>query len=151
MKDLPHHYHVTASAEAEGLVSVDGDNLPAIATAPPPEFGGPEDRWSPETLLTAAVANCFILSFRAIARASKLPWQALECDVEGVLDRTDRKLHFTEFVVRARLQAPADTNLARAQRLLEKAEQSCLITNSLTAACRLETEIVTSAPATLSQ
>ena len=78
MQDLPHHYHVNASAEAEGNIALKAEDLPQLVTAPPAEFGGPGDQWSPETLLVGAVADCFILTFRAIARASKLEWTRLE-------------------------------------------------------------------------
>ena len=43
----------------------------------PVEFDGPGDRWSPETLLIAAIADCFILTFRAIACATRMDWQGL--------------------------------------------------------------------------
>ena len=39
MQDLPHHYHVNASAEAEGNITLKAENLPQIVTAPPAEFG----------------------------------------------------------------------------------------------------------------
>ena len=44
-----------------------------------------------------AVADCFILSFRDIARASKLSWLSLECDVEGALTRIEGTARFHEF------------------------------------------------------
>ena len=70
MEELPHHYIVSSSASSEGSVLVEAVGLPSLETAPPAEFGGPGDKWSPESLLVAAVADCFILTFRAIARAS---------------------------------------------------------------------------------
>jgi uncharacterized OsmC-like protein len=88
--------------------------------------------------LVAAVADCFILGFRAIARASKLSWVSLDCEVEGVLERQDSAIKFTSFLVRATLVVPGGTTEARALRLLEKAESSCLITNSLSANSQLE-------------
>jgi peroxiredoxin-like protein len=141
MQDLPHRYSVAAIAKAEGEVSVESGALPSLATAPPAEFGGPGDQWSPETLLVASVADCFILTFRAVARASKLPWETLRCDVEATLDKVDRVAQFTEFLVRASLRVPAGTDEAKANRLLARAEQSCLITNSLKGASHLEAEI----------
>ena len=51
MQDLPHYYHVNASAEAEGNVTLKANEVPQLVTAPPAEFGGPGDQWSPETLL----------------------------------------------------------------------------------------------------
>ena len=143
MQDFPHHYKVAASAEPDGDVSLAGDGLDAMASAPPAEFGGPGDRWSPETLLVAAVADCFVLSFRAIARASKLPWISLKCEVDGALERKEGMTKFTEFVVHATLDVPRDTNEKRAHRILEKAEESCLITNSLSGTTHLQAVVST--------
>jgi peroxiredoxin-like protein len=142
MHPYPHHYTVHARAEATGDVDLDADRLPTLKTAPPVEFDGPGDRWSPETLLCAAVADCFVLSFRAVARASKLEWQAVEATVEGKLDRVEGKSRFTEIVVRATLRVPAGTDHQRAEKLMEKAEQVCLISNSLLAERRLEPTVV---------
>lgn len=143
MQDFPHHYSATARAEAEGDVAVESPRLPALVSAGPAEFGGPGDRWSPETLLVAAVADCFILTFRAIARGSKLAWTSLSCEVEGTLERVERVTQFTGFQVRAALRVPPGTDEARARRLLERAEQGCLITNSLKAKTQLSLTVET--------
>ena len=141
MEPLPHHYRVTGNASAEGNVDVSAAGLPRITTAPPAEFGGPGDQWSPESLLVAAVADCFILSFRAIARASKLEWTDLQCTASGTLDRVDRVTRFTAIGVEATLSVPAGTDVEKAEKLLHKAEQSCLITNSLIAESSLTTSV----------
>ena len=145
MQDFPHHYRVAAVASEEGHVSLESAGLSSIASAGPKEFGGPGDLWSPETLLVAALADCFVLSFRAVARASKLPWVSLECHVEGTLDRIERVMQFTEFHVRVSLRVPPGTNEEQAHRLLEKAERGCLISSSLKAKPHLEAEVVSSA------
>jgi organic hydroperoxide reductase OsmC/OhrA len=137
MQPLPHHYSVTAISSGEGDVPLTSDRLPSLASAPPAEYGGPGDRWSPETLLVAAVADCFILTFRGIARASKLAWSEVRCDVEGILDRVEGVTQFTGFSVRASLEIPAGTNEEMARRVLQRAEDSCLIVNSLRGASRL--------------
>lgn len=141
MQDFPYQYSAAALANAEGEVSLEGKRLPSLASAPPSEFGGPGDRWSPEMLLVAAVADCFVLTFRAIAHASKFPWISLKCEVEGTLDRVERVAQFTEFHVRATLCVPPNTNEERAQRLLARAEQTCFITNSLKAKSHLTATI----------
>jgi len=137
MQEFPHHYSASARADAEGEVTLESPRLPALVSAGPAEFGGPGDRWSPETMLVAAVADCFILTFRAIARGSKLEWNSLSCQVDGTLDRVERVTQFTGFEVRAVLRVPAGTDEARAKRLLERAEQGCLISNSLKAKSQL--------------
>jgi peroxiredoxin-like protein len=142
MHPYPHLYTVRARAEASGDVDLDSDGLPTLKTAPPVEFDGPGDRWSPETLLCGAIADCFVLSFRAVARASKLDWSSLEASVEGKLDRVDNRSRFTEIRVRATLRVPAGTDAGRAEKLMEKAEQVCLISNSLLATRHLEPTVV---------
>ncbi len=141
MQDLPHHYQVTAQAASGSNVELTSPGLVALDSAAPAEFGGPGDRWSPETLLVAAVADCFILSFKAIARASKLDWTSLSCEVEGVLERVERITQFTEFNLKVTLDAPAGTDERRAMLLLEKAEKSCLVTNSMKSACHLDARV----------
>ena len=141
MQDLPHRYIAAANARAEGEVTLESPRLASLSSAAPAEFGGPGDRWSPETLLVAAVADCFTLGFRAIAKASKLEWVSLRCEVEGTLERVERATQFTGFQVRASLRVPPGTDEARARSLLEKAEKTCFISNSLKGASHLETSI----------
>lgn len=131
MKPYPHRYRIEATAAAEGDVALAAPGLPTLETAPPEEFGGPGDRWSPETLLVAAVADCFALTFRAIAKASGLAWRRLSVSSSGTLDRADGAPRFTGLELDALLVVPMGTNDERALRLLEKAEQGCLITRSL--------------------
>jgi peroxiredoxin-like protein len=145
MQGLPHHYHVAADAKTTGNVVLSSSGVRDLDSAPPAEFGGPGDQWSPESLLVASVADCFILSFRAVAKASRLEWDSLSCKVEGTLDRIDRLTQFTAFKVTATLDIPQDTDASKAQRLLEKAEQACLITNSLKAESHLEASVRESA------
>lgn len=142
MQDLPHHYVVSAHVEGAANVVVSSDNLPDLETAGPPEFGGPGDVWSPETLLVAAVANCFILSFRAIARKAKIDWLTLECTAEGELDKIENFTQFTGFRVNAKLTIAQEKDASKAGVLLEKAEKYCLITNSMKAESHLEAEVV---------
>jgi len=143
MQDYPHLYKTKATAGSESMVRICSPGLEDIVTTSPPEFGGPEGNWSPETLLVASVADCLILTFRAIARASKLDWVSLECDANGTLDHVDGVTRFTRFDLRARLTVPEGVDHAKADRILHKSEAVCLITNSLTAETRLDTHVET--------
>jgi organic hydroperoxide reductase OsmC/OhrA len=141
MQDFPHQYRVSAGAKSSGNVVLSSDGVADLPSAAPAEFGGPGDQWSPESLLVASVADCFILSFRAIARASRLDWDSVSCKVDGTLDRIDRVTQFTGFKVSATLHVPLGSNEEKARRLLEKAEHACLITNSLKAESELEATV----------
>lgn len=138
MEPFPHHYRVTGVANVDDFVALRAEDLPEIITEAPVEFGGAGGKWSPESLLVAAVADCFILSFRAIARASKLEWTSLRCEASGTLDRVDRVTRFTHMTVSAVLTVPEGTDQEKAEKLLHKAEESCLVSNSLNAERELE-------------
>jgi organic hydroperoxide reductase OsmC/OhrA len=141
MQPFPHHYTVSAAADLNGDVVLTGERLPRLVSAPPAEFEGPGDRWSPETLVVGAVADCFVLTFRALAKLSKVPWTTLNCDASGTVDREDRTTRFTAFSMRVSLEVPEGTNQDQAQRLLARTEQACLITNSLEAPCHVEAAV----------
>jgi peroxiredoxin-like protein len=141
MEAFPHRYRVKVSGQVTGDVELTSDRLIAIRSASPAQFGGPGDRWSPETLLAGAVADCFVLTFRAIARASKLSWLSLDCDVIGTLDRVERVTQFTRFDMAARLVLTRGEDADRARHLLERAERDCLISRSLKGAIDLKVTI----------
>ena len=142
MHPYPHTYRAVASAETSGSVAVTSPELPALETAAPPEFGGPGGAWSPETLLCASLADCFVLTFRAVSRAAKLTWLRLGCRVEGTLERVERTPQFTRFTTFADLVVPAGTDVEAARRLLEQAEHGCLIANSVRGTRSLVVRIV---------
>ena len=142
MHELPHHYVVSAQSDQHGEVSVASDGLETIQTLAPAEFGGPGDLWSPETLLVAAVADCLILTFRAVARANKFEWNSISCKVDGVLDRVERVMRFTDFHMQVMLHVPEGADVNKAERLVERSEHGCLITRSLNGSVHLTTEVV---------
>ena len=141
MQAFPHRYLVVAAAGVAGEVALESEWLPTLHSAPPLEFDGPGDRWSPETLLVAAVADCYVLTFRAIAGVAKLSWVSLKCDATGTVNRVDRVTQFTQFHLHARLKVHAGTDTDHARQLLARAKHACLITHSLKAVCDLEAEV----------
>jgi organic hydroperoxide reductase OsmC/OhrA len=142
MHPYPHSYVAAAAADNAGSVTITSPQLPSIETEAPPQFDGPGGMWSPETLLCASVADCFILTFRAVARAARFEWLHLECRVEGVLERSERVLQFTRYTTFATLTVPMGTDVVKARELLERAEHGCLIANSLRGARALDAQVV---------
>jgi organic hydroperoxide reductase OsmC/OhrA len=100
-------------------------------SAPPAEFGGPGYRWSPETLFVAAVADCFVLTFGVVSKASRLNWSEISCEAVGRLDRTDGATRFTEIELHVGLAVESESDKERAHVILDKAHKACTVGNSL--------------------
>lgn len=141
MHAFPHRYNVTALATNSGVVTLRSGDLEDIQSTPPPEFDGPPGNWSPETLFVAAVADCFVLSFRSVATASKLEWLEIDVSAEGLLEKMPDGMRFTRIEISAHLRLPPGADEARAERLLEKAEKVCLVSNSLKTEVHLKTRL----------
>ena len=114
-------------------------SLPPVEVAAPPEFGGPPGYWSPEHLFVSAVASCLMTTFAAIARNSNLEFVSLEVPAVGRLTcGEDHRYRMQEIVLRPRLVVAREQDQTRAVRILEKAHQGCLITNSIRSEVKLE-------------
>jgi len=144
MKPLPHRYDVRLAGGPTGHATLAATGLPDLRSAPPLDFDGPGDAWSPEHLLLAAVETCFLFTLRAVAKASKIEFIALELVTEGTVDRKDGITRFTEIVLRPRLAIPPGADRDRALWVLHKSEKACLVSASLSTPVRLEPELVTS-------
>jgi uncharacterized OsmC-like protein len=90
----------------------------------------------------ASIANCLVLSFRAISNMSKFEWVSIECESRGELDKVDRHIQFTKVFTKVVLVVDLDTDMKKAEVLLNKAERACFITNSLNSESFFECEIL---------
>lgn len=142
MKPLPHVYEVHLAGGADGYAKVSAAGIPELQSAPPLDFDGPGDAWSPEHLFLAAVETCFLFTLQSVARASKFEFISLELSGEGKVDRKDGAMRFSEIVLRPRLRVRAGTDKDRALRILEKSEKACLVSASLSTPVRLESVVV---------
>jgi organic hydroperoxide reductase OsmC/OhrA len=124
-----------------GYAALTVPGVPDLAVAPPLDFDGPGDAWSPEHLLLAAVEACFLLTLRVVAQASRVEFISLELSAEGTVDRRDGGTRFTEIVLRPRLRLPPGADQNRALRAMEKSEKACLVTASLSVPVRLDPQI----------
>ncbi len=121
-----------------GLVSAEGVGEPTITFSAPLEFKGDSSYWTPECFLIAAVTSCFVATFSAMAESSKLNFLSLEVPVEGNLRKTDGQLGFAEVIMRPTLTVVVNADFERGYRLLERAEQGCLIARSLVCPVKME-------------
>lgn len=103
-----------------------------IEVATPPEFPkGIPGIWSPEHLFTAAVSSCLMTTFLSIAENSKLEFKSFHCKSKGKLEQVEGKFLMTEIILEPTVEITDEKDRERAERVLQKSEAACLISNSV--------------------
>lgn len=129
----PHYFNVNLSWISDRKGEMSSPELEdVIEVATPPQFPkGIEGIWSPEHLLTAAVNSCFMTTFLAVAENSKLEFELFDCKAKGKLEQVEGKFLMTEVILEPTLVINKETDKDRAERILQKSEAACLISNSI--------------------
>lgn len=134
MSNLIEHVYNVELEWLEGKIGrLRSDELEdSFQVATPPEFpGGVEGIWSPEHLFIASVSSCFMTTFTAIAEYSKLTFKELSVPASGTMSNESGKFLITEIILRPALIIMDETKKEKAYRILEKAEEACLISRSI--------------------
>lgn len=132
-----HYYNVDVNwnTERKGIMCSPELNKDAgicIEVATPPEFQkGIPGIWSPEHLFTAAVGSCFMTTFLSIAENSKLAFVSFSCKSKGKLEQVDGKFMMSEIILEPTVTIADEKDRERAERIFQKTEAACLISNSV--------------------
>ncbi|MFN3488080.1 MAG: OsmC family protein [Emticicia sp.] len=129
----PHYFNVNLSWISDRKGEMSSPELEdVIEVATPPSFPkGIDGIWSPEHLLTAAVNSCFMTTFLAVAENSKLEFELFDCKAKGKLEQIEGKFLMTEVILEPTLVITKEADKDRAERILQKSEAACLISNSI--------------------
>jgi peroxiredoxin-like protein len=142
-----HTYNVNISwtQDRKGMMcspELEANKNNCIEVATPPEFDkGIPNIWSPEHLFTAAVSSCLMTTFLAIADYSKFEFVSFKCDSKGILEKVDGKFMITEVQLFPEVVIADASKKERAERILEKSEKACLISNSIKSKVTMEAKI----------
>jgi organic hydroperoxide reductase OsmC/OhrA len=133
----PHYYNVNVNwnTDRKGIMcspELNKDAGSCIEVATPPEFPkGIPGIWSPEHLFTAAVSSCLMTTFLSIAENSKLSFTGFSCKSKGRLEQVDGKLIMSEIMLEPTVTITDEKDREKAERILQKSEAACLISNSV--------------------
>lgn len=132
-----HYYNVDVNwnTERKGIMcspELNKDAGSCIEVATPPEFQkGIPGIWSPEHLFTAAVGSCFMTTFLSIAENSKLAFASFSCKSKGKLEQVDGKFMMSEIILEPTVTIADVKDRERAERIFQKTDAACLISNSV--------------------
>ncbi|HIE21251.1 MAG TPA: OsmC family peroxiredoxin, partial [Acidimicrobiia bacterium] len=127
-----HDYDVNLKGTGSRTGVLEAEGLPPLDVASPPEFGGPDGVWSPEHLYVASLSSCLMTTFRVIAEIARVEVLEYSDQATGHLRRGDDRLYRMEKItLRPRVVIADPDQVEKAHRLLEKADQVCLINRSV--------------------
>lgn len=132
----------TTSYEAydRGL-RIDFTGKPSLEVSAASPFRGDPELRNPEDLLVASLSACHCLSYLALAARAGIVVLAYEDDALGTLAFADRKLRFTDVLLRPRVRVAPGTDLEKARTLHAQAHAECFIANSVNFPVRNEPTI----------
>lgn len=138
-----HFYNVDVKWESDRKGEMSSPELSQnIEVATPPQFPkGMGNIWSPEHLFTAAVSSCLMTTFLAIAENSKLDFVHFECSSKGKLEQIDGKFLMTEVILEPVVTIKNESEREKAEKVLQKSEANCLISNSVKSKITMISEI----------
>lgn len=144
MTNFPMTFRARAATEEAGIHADWGtwpeaalqrdSGLTEIKVSIPTEFGGPGVGQSPEDLYAMALLNCFICTFQVYSKNSRLTFTQLAGAASLTLDLNDRKMPCVKAVnFEIELLVSSAENVAKADKLLKKVSENCILINSVQA------------------
>ena len=141
----PHFYTIDINWKNDRLGEMSSPELSEkVEIATPPQFPkGVENIWSPEHLFTAAVSSCLMTTFLAIAENSRLEFTGFKCKSSGKLEQVEGKFVMTEVILEPTVTIVNEADKEKAERVLQKSEAACLISNSVKSKITMKPTILT--------
>lgn len=147
---MVHHQYVVEvqwDSDRKGIMcspdlTVSPGDRGCIQVATPPQFPkGIPGIWSPEHLFTASVSSCFTTTFLAIAENSRLEFETFSCKGTGTLEQVEGKFIMSEVLLEPKVVIRHEKDLERAERVLQRSEANCLISNSVKSKITMRTQV----------
>ncbi|WLR48850.1 OsmC family protein [Halobacillus litoralis] len=143
-----HHFHLKADwpGGRNEVGYIESEKLKTKISIPK-EMDGPDVGTNPDEMLLGAAATCYIISLAAMIERAELPLKEMDMQSEGIVDVTDGVFTYQKIIHKPRvvLRAEADEkDLSKLNRLIEKAEKSCMISKAIQGNVELEMEADTS-------
>lgn len=130
-----HHFQLKAAwpGGRNSVGSIEAGNLRTKVSIPP-EMDGPGEGTNPDEMLLGAAATCYIITLAAMIERADLPLLEMDLESEGVVDVTKGVITYQKIIHRPRVLLQETASAAahqKLEKLIEKAEQSCMISRAL--------------------
>jgi peroxiredoxin-like protein len=143
----PHAYSVDIVWTGDRKGTMSSPELQTeIEIATPPQFPkGVEGVWSPEHLFTASVSSCLMTTFLSVAENSKLEFTHFSVKSQGILEQVEGKFLMTKVMLFPEVTIAQEKDRERTERILQKSEAACLVSNSVKSKIEMQAKILVAA------
>lgn len=138
------HFHLSAEwpggRNSSGFI--DAGNLKTEISIPQ-EMDGPGIGTNPDEMLLGAAATCYVITLAAMIERAELPLQEMSLDSEGIVDITNGVFTYKKIIHRPRVKLTQEATTKDnklLQRLVERAEASCMISRAIKGNVEVEVE-----------
>lgn len=117
---------------------------PIIPGSADPQFRGDPARYNPEELLVASISTCHMLWYLHLCTDAKIVvTEYVDNPIGFMIETSEGGGRFTEVILKPIVTLTADSDLALANHLHEKAHYLCFIANSMNFPVRCESLLQT--------
>ena len=131
----------TASKEYSRDGTAHPAGKPELPISTAESYGGSATHWNPEDLFGAALANCHLQTFLALAAKVGVDVRSYDDQVVTVLDTVDKVTQVTKVILKPTIRIAAGSDPAKAEKFFHKAHKYCFIANSTTCEVVMEPTI----------
>ncbi|WP_404455863.1 OsmC family protein [Oceanobacillus kapialis] len=109
----------------------------------PKEMDGPGIGTNPDEMLLGAAATCYLITLAAMIERSDLPLKHMELESEGHVDVSNGVITYKKIVHKPTVfldPTATDRELEKLKKLVNKAEESCMISRAIKGNVAVELE-----------
>jgi organic hydroperoxide reductase OsmC/OhrA len=133
LEKITHTYDVNLAwdVEQDQALLRAGNRMPILVSAPP-EFHGSDSVWSPEHLILASIASCYVTTFMYFAKLLKVKVRDLKVTAKVDIEKEGKGMfEATKFIIQPTIDFHNDPGSHIVENLLDKAKRYCIVSNSV--------------------
>ena len=136
-----HSFHLTANWPGlrNDVGTIETANLHTKISIPP-EMDGPGIGTNPDEMLLGAAATCYIITLAAMLERSKISKNSLTMTSEGIVEISKGIITYKKIIHRPHVILQSEQDFPLTQKLVRKAESSCMISRALEGNVEIELE-----------
>lgn len=111
----------------------------------PPEMDGPGIGTNPDEMLLGAAATCYVITLGAMIERANLPLQEMSLESEGIVEVKNNVITYKKIIHKPTVtltNQASEKNYQMLKKLIERAEESCMISRALKGNVKIELEAI---------